>query len=160
MTGGEVGDMEGQALLAGGGRTGGCGGGGAGGGGGDEDSCPSSSEELSSVRSMTSTFLPLPDEEDPCCSAGEACVRHTPAGRRLIFNTVLLTSRGVTKAPPTIQPVVVGRSGDLLHLLLGPHGGPAAVLLELDLVTIGAAVEDLHKEPANQKHDSFIFNLA
>lgn len=49
MTGGDVGDMEGQALL---------GGGGIGGGGGGE-SCPSSSEELSSVRSITSTFLPL-----------------------------------------------------------------------------------------------------
>lgn len=47
MTGGEVGDIEGQALL---------GGGGSGGGG---ESCPSSSEELSSVKSITSTFLPL-----------------------------------------------------------------------------------------------------
>lgn len=43
--------MEGHARL---------GGGGSGGGGGCGDSCPSSSEELSSVRSITSTFLPLP----------------------------------------------------------------------------------------------------
>lgn len=50
MTGGEVGDMEGHARL---------GGGGSGGGGGCGDSCPSSSDELSSVRSITSTFLPL-----------------------------------------------------------------------------------------------------
>lgn len=80
MTGGEVGDMEGQALLAGGGR--------GGGGGGVDESCPSSSEELSSVRSMTSTFLLLPppllslllwlDEEEPCWSA-PADVRHEPA---------------------------------------------------------------------------------
>lgn len=42
--------MEGHARL---------GGGGSGGGGGCGDSCPSSSEELSSVRSITSTFLPL-----------------------------------------------------------------------------------------------------
>lgn len=48
-TGGEVGDMDGQARL---------GAGGSGGGGGGE-SCPSSSEELSTVRSITSTFLPL-----------------------------------------------------------------------------------------------------
>lgn len=47
MTGGEVGDIEGHALL---------GGGGSGGGG---ESCPSSSEELSSVKSITSTFLLL-----------------------------------------------------------------------------------------------------
>lgn len=47
MTGGEVGDMEGHARLGGGG-SGGCG-----------ESSPSPSEELSSVRSITSTFLPL-----------------------------------------------------------------------------------------------------
>lgn len=50
MTGGEVGDIEGHALL---------GGGGSGGGGGGGESCPSSSEELSSVKSITSTFLLL-----------------------------------------------------------------------------------------------------
>lgn len=62
MTGGEVGDKDGQALL---------GGGGSGGGGGGGESCPSSSEELSRVRSITSTFLLLllspplwPDEEE------------------------------------------------------------------------------------------------
>lgn len=42
--------MEGHARL---------GGGGSGGGGGCGESCPSSSDELSSVRSITSTFLPL-----------------------------------------------------------------------------------------------------
>lgn len=51
-TGGEVGDTGGQARLGGGGS----GGGGAGGCG---ESCPSSSEELSSVRSITSTLLPM-----------------------------------------------------------------------------------------------------
>lgn len=50
MTGGEVGDIEGHALLIGGGSVGGGGGG---------ESSPSSSEELSSVKSITSTFLPL-----------------------------------------------------------------------------------------------------
>lgn len=50
LMGGEVGDMEGHALLGGGGS------GGAGGGG---ESCPSSSDELSCVKSITSTFLPL-----------------------------------------------------------------------------------------------------
>lgn len=50
MMGGEVGDMDGHALLGGGGSGGGCGGG---------ESCPSSSEELSSVKSITSTFLLL-----------------------------------------------------------------------------------------------------
>lgn len=50
MTGGEVGDIEGHALLIGGGSVGGGGGG---------ESGPSSSEELSSVKSITSTFLPL-----------------------------------------------------------------------------------------------------
>lgn len=49
MTGGEVGDIEGHALLIGGGSVGGGGG----------ESGPSSSEELSSVKSITSTFLPL-----------------------------------------------------------------------------------------------------
>lgn len=48
MTGGEVGDIEGHALLIGGGSVGGGG-----------ESGPSSSEELSSVKSITSTFLPL-----------------------------------------------------------------------------------------------------
>lgn len=71
MTGGEVGDIDGQALLVGGGS-------GAGGGGGD--SCPSSSEELSSVKSMTSTFLPLllslaPDNDEFRWSED---VRHEP----------------------------------------------------------------------------------
>lgn len=46
MTGGEVGDIEGHALLAGGGS-----------GGGGGESCSSSSEELSSVKSITSTLL-------------------------------------------------------------------------------------------------------
>lgn len=88
MTGGEVGDMEGQALLAGGGR--------GGGGGGVDESCPSSSEELSSVRSMTSTFLLLPppllsllawlDEEEPCWSA-PADVRHEPGEQHVSFMT-------------------------------------------------------------------------
>lgn len=50
MIGGEVGDMEGQALLAGGGSVGRDGG---------DESCSSSSEELSNVKSMTSTFLLL-----------------------------------------------------------------------------------------------------
>jgi len=50
MTGGEVGDKEGHALLTGGG---------SGGGGGGGESGPSSSEELSNVKSITSTFLPL-----------------------------------------------------------------------------------------------------
>lgn len=50
MTGGEVGDIEGHALLIGGGSVG---------GGGSGESGPSSSEELSSVKSITSTFLPL-----------------------------------------------------------------------------------------------------
>lgn len=51
----------------------------------------------------------------------------------------------------TIQPVVVGSGGDLLHFLLGSHRGPAAILLELDLVTVHAAVEDLHKKPADKQ---------
>lgn len=51
LMGGEVGDIEGHALLGGGG-SGCCGGGGG-------ESCPSSSEELSSVKSITSTFLLL-----------------------------------------------------------------------------------------------------
>lgn len=58
MTGGEVGDMDGHDLF---------GGGGSGGGGGE--SCPSSSEELSRVKSITSTFLPLSlwlDDEELC----------------------------------------------------------------------------------------------
>lgn len=46
MAGGEVGDIEGHALLAGGGS-----------GGGGGESCSSSSEELSSVKSITSTLL-------------------------------------------------------------------------------------------------------
>lgn len=50
MMGGDVGDIEGHALLAGGG---------SGGGGGGGESCPSLSEELSSVKSITSTFLLL-----------------------------------------------------------------------------------------------------
>lgn len=62
MTGGDVGDMEGQALL---------GGGGIGGGGGE--SCPSSSEELSSVRSITSTFLPLLPSWPPWLDDEELC---------------------------------------------------------------------------------------
>ena len=77
MRGGEVGDMEGHALLAGGG---------SGGGGGGGESCPSSSEELSSVKSITSTFLlllpplsPWLDEEELRCSE-PADVRHEPRG--------------------------------------------------------------------------------
>lgn len=56
MMGGEVGDIEGHALLAGGGSGSGAGGG---------ESCPSSSEELSSVKSITSTFLLLPPSPAP-----------------------------------------------------------------------------------------------
>lgn len=57
--GGEVGDMEGHDRWG----IGGSGGGGCGCGGGE--SSPSSSDELSSVRSITSTFLPLlPSLED------------------------------------------------------------------------------------------------
>lgn len=56
LMGGEVGDKEGHALLIGGGSGGGGSGGGCGVAG---DSGPSSSEELSSVKSITSTFLPL-----------------------------------------------------------------------------------------------------
>lgn len=76
-SGGDVGDMEGHALIAGGGSGGG-GGGGAGGGG---ESCPSSSEELSSVRSITSTFLPPPswlEVEELRWSEEEEDVRHEP----------------------------------------------------------------------------------
>lgn len=75
MTGGEVGDIEGHALLGGGG-SGGCGGGG--------ESCPSSSEELSSVKSITSTFLPLLPSLPPWLDDEElrwsepADVRHEP----------------------------------------------------------------------------------
>lgn len=75
VMGGEVGDMEGHALLGGGGS------GGAGGGG---ESCPSSSDELSCVKSITSTFLPLLlslppwlDDEELRWS-GPADVRHEP----------------------------------------------------------------------------------
>lgn len=50
----------------------------------------------------------------------------------------------------TIQPVVIGSRGDFLHFLLRPHRGPAAILLELDLITVHAAVEDLNKKPANK----------
>lgn len=77
MTGGEVGDMEGHARL---------GGGGSGGGGGCGESCPSSSEELSSVRSITSTFLPLlPSlplwlDEEALRWSGPADVWHESAG--------------------------------------------------------------------------------
>ena len=50
MMGGEAGDKEGHGLLTGGATGGGWGGG---------ESDPSSSEELSNVKSITSTFLPL-----------------------------------------------------------------------------------------------------
>lgn len=56
MTGGEVGDRDGHALLTGGGSVAEEGGRGGGGGSGGE-SGSSSSEELSSVRSITSNFL-------------------------------------------------------------------------------------------------------
>lgn len=51
----------------------------------------------------------------------------------------------------TVQPVVIGSGGDLLHFLLGFHWGPAAVFFELDLITLCAAVEDLHKKPVNTR---------
>lgn len=75
MMGGDVGDIEGHALLAGGGRGGGAGGG---------ESGPSSSEELSSVKSITSTFLLLLPSLPPWLDDEElrwsepADVRHEP----------------------------------------------------------------------------------
>lgn len=55
----------------------------------------------------------------------------------------------------TIQSVI-GSRGDLLHFPLRPHGGPAAVLLELDLITVCAAVEDLHEKPENKQTNTHV----
>lgn len=89
MMGGDVGDIEGHALLAGRG---------SGGGGGGGESCPSSSEELSSVKSITSTFLLLLPSLPPWLDDEElrwsepADVRHEPWEQQRQSSTVFVRS--------------------------------------------------------------------
>lgn len=94
--GGEVGDMEGQALLTEGGRRGGAGGGGGGCVCCASSSSSSSSSELSSVRSITSTFLPplLPslwlDEEEELCWSETEDVLQEPGEPQWFWHVTLI----------------------------------------------------------------------
>lgn len=101
ITGGEVGDMEGHARLTGGGS-----------GGGGGESCPSSSEELSSVKSITSTFLPLLLSMPPWLDDDElrwsepADVRQDPAEQNRDVSLCLCTEEKKNKrnnAHPSIH---------------------------------------------------------
>lgn len=128
VAGGETGDSDGQALLRGG------------------SSSRSSSEELSSVRSITSTFLLL-SLDDRFCS----CVSVLDESRdRESSGGVHGSVAGELCDVHTAVYAVVGR-GHLLHFFLGPHGRPASILFELDFITVRTAVEDFHEQPATTR---------
>lgn len=155
LTGGEVGDRDGQALLGGG-------------------SSSSSSEELSSVKSITSTFLLLlwdelflwSDTTDRHESTREEHKKQTSLNQNksilshYMLNTVtfkylhiLLQDWGncITYIKYTIN--AIWRCWHFLYHFLGSHRSPIAIFFKLDLITVHTTAQNLHEQPVQKKEN-------